>query len=89
MAYMTGNKLEKREGEYDAKYHVFFSKDDKGWSATDEFTGAYLGVTKPTKKEAQEALKLVSEKIDELRSSEKYLHMAVNFNELKNGKGII
>ena len=31
--------LEKREGDYDAKYNVFYYKSQDGWSVTDEFSG--------------------------------------------------
>ena len=85
MAMFTNNNkkyLEKREGDYDAKYNVFYHKTDKGWNATDEFSGLLIVQNAKTKKECTETLAKTIDKINELRCGEKFLKGVINYQEL-------
>ena len=85
MALMSngkGKKLEKREGEFDEKLNIYYTKLPEGWCATDAFSGMAIVIKKPTKKECQETVKNSTEKIAQARNSEKYLQGVINYNEL-------
>ena len=76
-------KVEKREGDYDAKNGICYAKTDSGWSATDIYSGLAVANEKSTKKECQETVEKMMPKLEEHRNSEQYLQLVVNFNELK------
>lgn len=76
-------KIEKREGEYDAKNGICYAKTESGWSATDIYSGLGIATEKATKKECQEIVENAMAKLEEHRNSEQYLQLVVNFNELK------
>ena len=82
MGYQGKKSLEKREGDYDETYQVYYSKTKDGWCATDEFTGTSLVVAKSTKKECQEGLKAIIDKVKEVRQGEKYLTGVINYREM-------
>ena len=75
-------KLDKKNGDFDATYNVFYHKESNGWAVSDDFTGMSVVVGKPTKKEATDALKNIIDKLTEIRSSEKYLQSVVNYQEM-------
>ena len=74
--------LEKREGDYDAKYNVFYYKSQDGWSVTDEFSGRLFFFGKKTKKECQDTLKNVIKVINEKRCGDDYLKCVINYQEM-------
>lgn len=78
----THKSIEKREGDYDAKYNVFYYKANDGWSATDEFSGRLIVFGKKTKKECQDALKPIIEKLNEKRCGDGYLEWVINYQEM-------
>ena len=78
----NGKQLVKKEGDYDAASGVFYHKESDGWTVTDSYSGSVLPITKPTKKEAQNAFNNIKDKIKEIRNGEKYLQGVINYQEM-------
>ena len=73
----------KKKGEYDSKTHVFYCNDNDVWSASDEFTGTLLVNGKTSKKECEQSVKAIEQKLKDFRNSEKYLQGVIAYRELK------
>lgn len=86
MALMGTSKnktVVEKKGEYDSKNHVFYCVDNDVWSASDEFTGTLLVNGKTSKKECEQSVKAIEQKLKEFRNSEKYLQGVIAYRELK------
>ena len=74
--------LVKRNGEYDAKYNVYYTKTDDGWTATDEFSGRAIVLHTKTKKECQEKLAKTITQIKNIRCGDGFLKAVIDYQEL-------
>ena len=82
MCYKDAKKIVKKEGDYDSNLNVYYHKESNGWAATDEYTGSSILVAKNTKKDVQDGLKAILNKLTEFRNSEKYLQSVINYQEM-------
>lgn len=82
MGFGADKKLERKEGEYDSKLGVYYTKESNGWTATDSYSGSSIVVKKATKEECKKALGEAMPKLKEIRNSEKYLQNVINYNEM-------
>lgn len=82
MGFKGKKKLERKEGDYDEKTGVYYTKEKNGWTGTDAYTGSSIVVGKATKEECKTAIKNAMPKLKEIRNSETYLHNVINYNEM-------
>lgn len=82
MGFKDKKTLERKEGEYDSKTGVYYTKEKGGWTGTDAYTGASIVVNKSTQAECKNAIKDAMPKLKEIRNSETYLQNVINYNEM-------
>lgn len=82
MGFKDKKTLERKEGDYDEKLGVYYTKEKTGWTATDGYSGSSIVVGKDTKEECKKALSGAMEKLKEIRNSEKYLQNVINYKEM-------
>lgn len=82
MGFKDKKTLERKEGDYDDKLGVYYTKEKNGWTVTDGYSGSSIVVGKATKEECKKALSGAMAKLKEIRNSEKYLQNVINYREM-------